>query len=362
MLIFLTLLVNLLYCSDTDTIIAHTKGINEEAIISAQPLNEEEKRQTWCNQNDLPPCQCFVNDQNCYNYQINDQDLNRFKTTGKCRGCNLKNVDLQGKNASTSFFLKYDVDLSYADLSCANLSGSVFKNANFSHANLTGAQLPQVSLEDCNFQHAILDFAKFNNAKIHKCDFRGASLKNTNFFMADLTESDLSYTKMCKTILDRANLAYTSLYNSTGSYTVGYAINAGDKLFTNFCCSIKRDGTLNYQACDQHNNGYMTTSLNECLNSVDRLNLTKDQLEKLAPDSPGLPINSFIKGFITKKEFQFPLPQEFGECDLAQQFDYDVAQSKQDIRRLETPTAQTLYKNTRAAEDSIFRKTKGQIL
>jgi hypothetical protein len=301
-----------------------------------------------------------VNDKNCYARQnINNNDLNKFKITGKCIGCNLRSVDLQGKNAPTSYHLKYDVDLSYADLSCANLSGAVFKNANFSHANLTGAQLPLVSLENCNFQHAILDFAKFNEARILKCDFKGATLKNTNFYMADLTESDLSYTKMCNTIFDRARLAYTSLYKSQGTYTVGYGINAGDNLFTNFCCSINREGNLNYQACDSKNSGYSYTSMNECLKSVERLNLTSVQLQALAPK---IPVNSFIQGFITKNNWQFPLPRKFDECDLTSIYNYKLAENKQDVRRLETPTAQTLYKNTRAAEDSIFRKTKGQII
>jgi uncharacterized protein YjbI with pentapeptide repeats len=360
MLIILLALVNLIYCSNTDTVITNTLGINEKNMIALQEAeNAEESFDKYCYENEQPPCKCFVDDANCYNYQINEDDLTKFKTTGKCVKCNLKNVDLQGKNAPTSFYLKYDVDLSHADLSCANLSGAVFKNADFSHANLTGAQLPQVSLENCNFQNAILDFAKFNNAKIHKCDFRGASLKNTNFFMADLTESDLSYTKMCKTIFDRANLAYTSFFKSSGSYTVGYGINAGDKLFTNFCCSIKRDGTLNYQACDQNNSGYSTTSLNKCLNTVENFNLTNDQLANLAPE--GLPSNTGVSSFITKT-FQFPLPSEFARCNIDNVYAYELAQGKEDKRRLENPSAQTLYKNTRAAEDSIFRKTKGQIL
>lgn len=361
MLILFIIFANLLFCSDINRIISNSLGIADKENISyADAQNREHEFEKWCHKHDSPPCPCFVNDKHCYKQQkINEVHLNKFKATGKCRGCDLRNVDLQGKNAPTSFHLKYDADLSHADLRCANLSGAIFKNANFSHANLTGAQLAQVSLENCNFQNAILDFVHFNNARIHKCDFKGARLKNTNFMMADLTESDLSYTKMCNTIFDRANLAYTSLYKSEGDYTVGYAINAGDKLFTNFCCSINREGNLNHQACEQHNTGYSSTSLNECLNSVERLNLNKAQLNKLSPD---LPLNSFVQGFITRNKWQFPLPQEFGECDLAQLYDYQTAQNKLYERRREDPSAQTLYRNTRAAEDSVFRKTKGQIL
>jgi uncharacterized protein YjbI with pentapeptide repeats len=360
MIIFIIALVTLINSQDTETIMSNSLGINNQNVISLPEVeNAEKSEDKICPKMNENPCPCFINDKNCYNYEINKADLNEFKEFGKCSNgpCDLKNVDLQGKNSTTSFSLKYDVDLSGADLSCANLSGAVFKNANFSNANLKGAQFPQTSLENCNFQNAKLDFAKFNNAKIFKCDFRGASLLNTNFFQADLSESDLSYTIICKTIFERANLAYTSFYNSVGSNTVGYGINAGDNLFTNFCCSIKRDGTLNYQGCDRDNSSRNpTTSLNKCLDAVESLDLDKNQIAKLAPE--GLPANIGATSFISKK-FQFPLPREFARCNFDITARDKIALSKQDQRLLEKPAPETLYKNTRAAEASEFRKTKG---
>jgi hypothetical protein len=374
MIIFIIALVNLIYCQDTETIIANSLGINNQNVISLPEVeNAEKSEDTICPKTNENPCPCFINDKNCYNYEINKADLNEFKEFGKCSNgpCDLKNVDLQGKNSTTSFSLKYDVDLSGADLSCANLSGAVFKNANFSNANLKGTQFPQTSLENCNFQNAKLDFAKFNNAKIYKCDFRGASLLNTNFFQADLSGSDLSYTRMCETIFERANLAYTSFYNSVGSYTVGYGINAGDNLFTNFCCSIDKKGILNYQGCDQNNQSRNpTTSLSKCLKAVKCLYLDKNQIAKLAPEGLRLdidpssftPSSDSTKEYCKKNKLRFPLPSDFGECDFDKTAREKIARSKQDQRLLEKPTAETLYKNTRAAEASEFRKTKGQIL
>jgi hypothetical protein len=330
MLQIITLLVNFIYCSDSENIIAKSQGINEENIIA----NAEKPFDNYSEQDDQNPCPCFNDSKKCYELdnQYNIEHLEKFKETGECENCDLRNADLKGFNSATARHLEYSANLKGANLRCVDLSGSHFCGADFSNADLTGAQLPQVILENCNFKNAKLDFAKFNNAKILKCNFRGASLKNSNFFMADLTESDLSYTKLSNTIFDRANLAYTSFYQSSGSKTISFGITENDKRFTNFCCSIDEDGILNYEGCDKYNSSSSpTTSLNKCLNAVNSLELEQSMLEKLAPN--GLPLSNSATGFITP-QLQFPLPVEFGICNFKVDPDQSC-QRKQIVRQSE---------------------------
>lgn len=250
--------------------------------------------------NNTHPCHCYVDTTHACGYP-NPQHAYAFSRTGHGVAYNLEHVNLQGKNSSTDPNPHPKAQLKFANLKCANLSGAVFKGADFSGADLTGAQLPLTLLEDCNFQYAKLDHAQFNQARILNCDFRGCSLKHTNFMMADATGSDFSYSEMCETVFDRAKVPYTCWYKSKGSYSIGKAEHPGDPLYTNFCCSIDREGKLNHKACI---GGYLKSSLNECVRNFNNLNLPSTEKQKIAPDLPlGVSPQSFIH-----KGHRMPLP------------------------------------------------------
>jgi uncharacterized protein YjbI with pentapeptide repeats len=101
-----------------------------------------------------------------------EANLNSVYLTGaELVGANLSNIRLGGM----ANFVK-------ANLTGANLSGSVFPESYFGGANLTGAILRDADLAGANFPRAILKGA----------DLTGANLTGANMVEADLSEADLT--------------------------------------------------------------------------------------------------------------------------------------------------------------------------
>lgn len=117
--------------------------------------------------------------------------VDRFNSTYRCSSSE------EGKRASLSFSKLVDEDLSYAELSRARFVSSILCCTDLSFANLTNA-----NLEAANLYHANLECANLKNADLNRANLVGADLRE-----ADLTGVDLV----------GANLADTRLYGAKGS-------------------------------------------------------------------------------------------------------------------------------------------------
>jgi len=98
---------------------------------------------------------------------LNEGDLEKLTSTGVCRECDLRMVNLAGK-----------------DLSGGNLSGSVLIGANLRRANLSGANLSQAVFVD-----AVLSGANLSGADLSGADLNGAYMFDVNLSGADLSEA-----------------------------------------------------------------------------------------------------------------------------------------------------------------------------
>ena len=232
----------------------------------------------------------------------NEKQSKKFRDTGKCPNCYLPNAKFQGLNSATDMNPHFVADLKKANLRNVIFSGAFFNDSDFSGADLTGAQFLMVSCTNCNFTNAILDHAQFNGAKLLNCNFTNASLDHTNFIMATCTESNFTGSKMKETNFDRAKLPYTSFFKSIGSYYIGNAIDPGDLLYTNMCCSINREGKLDYESCK---GGFPGTSLDECVRNFTNMPIPPNLRKKMVPKD--LPIN-YTSSFITQIDYKFHLP------------------------------------------------------
>ncbi len=90
---------------------------------------------------------------------------------------NLREARSGRVNASGTRFRDADLTFSVwqeADLSDADLSGANLENADFSGANLQGANLQNARLRNANFRGAKLSWANLQGAELADADFRGA--------------------------------------------------------------------------------------------------------------------------------------------------------------------------------------------
>jgi hypothetical protein len=90
--------------------------------------------------------------------------------------------------------------LRYADLSYADLSDADLRYADLSYADLSDADLRYADLRYADLRHAILSGA----------DLRGAILSDANLRGADLSDADLSDAILRDAILSYANLSETT--------------------------------------------------------------------------------------------------------------------------------------------------------
>lgn len=114
-----------------------------------------------------------------------------------------------------------DIDLSGADLRCANLSGADLQRANLSGANFQRAILNRAFLVRTDLSHADLEYAdlsraalwsaNLSQATLSNADLSGATLGDANLSGAKLEHADLSGVNLRHAILNGAKLAQTTL-------------------------------------------------------------------------------------------------------------------------------------------------------
>jgi len=113
---------------------------------------------------------------------------------------NLSRADLGGANLSGA-------NLSRADLSGANLSRANLSWANLSRADLSGANLSWADLSWANLSWANLSRADLSGADLSRADLSRADLSGANLSRADLSRADLSGANLSRADLSRAESA-----------------------------------------------------------------------------------------------------------------------------------------------------------
>jgi hypothetical protein len=97
-------------------------------------------------------------------------------------------------------------DLSYADLSSANLSSADLRSANLSYADLSSANLGSADLRSADLGSADLSSADLSSADLRYADLRSADLSS-----ADLCYANLRYANLSSADLSSANLGSADL-------------------------------------------------------------------------------------------------------------------------------------------------------
>ena len=109
---------------------------------------------------------------------------------------NLRSADLSYANLSSADLRSTDLsyaDLRYANLSSANLSYADLRYANLSSANLSYADLSYANLSSANLRSADLSYANLSSADLRSANLRSADLRYANLSSANLSYADLSY-------------------------------------------------------------------------------------------------------------------------------------------------------------------------
>ncbi|HAA2239313.1 TPA_asm: hypothetical protein GEF91_09525 [Listeria monocytogenes] len=107
------------------------------------------------------------------------------------RGANLSYADLSCANLRGANLR--GANLSYADLSCANLRVANLSYADLSCANLRGANLSGANLSYANLRGANLRVANLSYADLSCANLRGANLSGADLSYADLRRADLNW-------------------------------------------------------------------------------------------------------------------------------------------------------------------------
>jgi hypothetical protein len=87
------------------------------------------------------------------------EDLQSFKESKKCPGCDLRGADLRGLNLSKS-------NLEGANLMGANLEGVTLEEAVLDDASCEKTNLRKAKLRGTSMDHATIDEADFNGADL----------------------------------------------------------------------------------------------------------------------------------------------------------------------------------------------------
>lgn len=130
-------------------------------------------------------------------------------------------VSLRGLDAPNAELV--EINLSYANLSKANLIESDLTNANLSYANLDNAYLSQAKLSGANLSHAKLGFARLGQANLNSANLSGA-----NLICADLSHANLSGANLRDASLSGANLegAYLTGANLKNAKVSDYELSS----------------------------------------------------------------------------------------------------------------------------------------
>ena len=103
-------------------------------------------------------------------------------------------------------------DLSYADLSYANL-----RSADLSYANLRSADLSYADLSYANLSSADLSYADLSYANLSYANLSSANLSSADLSSANLISADLSYANLISANLISANLISANLSYAKGA-------------------------------------------------------------------------------------------------------------------------------------------------
>ena len=114
------------------------------------------------------------------------------------------------KEAVINAILK-GANLSWADLSEANL-----RWANLSWADLSEANLSWANLSDANLRGANLRGANLRDANLSEANLRGANLRDANLSGANLSGANLSDANLSEANLSGANLSDANLSEAKG--------------------------------------------------------------------------------------------------------------------------------------------------
>ena len=129
---------------------------------------------------------------------------------------NLKHLEILGQSVKAwnqwrKANPNFKSNLSYANLSYADLSGANLRNANLSGVNLTNADLSGANLILANLSKAKLSGADLSKAKLSSAKLSSADLKNANLGEADLIFGYLSGADLSEASLNNANLSEADL-------------------------------------------------------------------------------------------------------------------------------------------------------
>jgi uncharacterized protein YjbI with pentapeptide repeats len=103
---------------------------------------------------------------------------------------------------------------SSADLSYANLSSADLSSANLSYANLSYADLSSADLSSADLSYANLSSADLSSADLSSADLSSANLSYADLSSADLSSANLSYANLSSANLDKRYLSITRIGSS----------------------------------------------------------------------------------------------------------------------------------------------------
>jgi hypothetical protein len=153
-----------------------------------------------------------------------------------CEGNNIRlTLEVATKSgADLSYANLSGADLSRANLSRANLSGADLSDANLSYANLSGADLSDANLSRANLSRANLRRADLSDADLSRADLRRADLSDAdlsraNLSGADLSDADLSDAnlKNDETLVGKRPILQIGPVGSRCAYFVAYITDKG---------------------------------------------------------------------------------------------------------------------------------------
>jgi uncharacterized protein YjbI with pentapeptide repeats len=101
------------------------------------------------------------------------------------------------------------IDLIRADLRNANLANARLNEANLNYAKLKGANLSKA-----NLKRADLTMANLADACCTETNFRGANLRKSDLRRADLTRANLKEAILVRTLVDKAKLSGSFVYQT----------------------------------------------------------------------------------------------------------------------------------------------------
>ena len=149
---------------------------------------------------------------------------------------NLSGADLRGANLSYANLS--GADLRGANLSYANLIGADLGDANLRDANLSSANLIDANLSSANLSGANLSSADLSYATLSYANLSGATLRDADLNSADLRDANLSGAKNllnpCKWLSDNFEhddlgyIVYKSFSNTTYDAPRRWKISAGE--------------------------------------------------------------------------------------------------------------------------------------